>query len=218
LFSSRAGWRWDGESSGDGNTASLAVQDDWLKQTITPIMASPAWQTQRSLPIVTWDEDESQADDQVAAVVARSQGSVRAGYGDSTRYDHYSTGRTIENALGLAPITANDRYATPLNGAFGTPSATTLSTSTPSVSSGSPLTFHYCHPGGRFGCHQLDRHLSGRGHAGCGELNELAVRPGSQRHSHFQYLGIRCWLVRRLVLLPQRLCRVGRPDSFTVTN
>jgi hypothetical protein len=109
-------------------------------------MASPAWQTQRSLPIVTWDEDESQADDQVAAVVAGSQGSVRAGYGDSTRYDHYSTGRTIENALGLAPITANDRYATPLNGAFGTPSATTLSTSTPSVSSGSPLTFHYATP------------------------------------------------------------------------
>ena len=47
-----------------------------------------------------------------------SRGTVRAGYVSQVRYDHYSTARTIEEALGLAPFTANDRYATPFNDVF----------------------------------------------------------------------------------------------------
>jgi hypothetical protein len=34
------------------------------------------------------------------------------------RYDHYSAARMIEAALGLSPLTDNDRYATPINDAF----------------------------------------------------------------------------------------------------
>jgi len=113
---------YDGESAGyNGDAASRRVQDGWLQRTIDPILASPAWTTQKSLLIVTWDEDIpvfGDPDNHVAAVVVGSQGSVYAGKSSPIRYDHYSTGRTIENALGLAPITANDRYATPLNDAF----------------------------------------------------------------------------------------------------
>lgn len=109
---------YDGESAGNGNAASRAVQDGWLKQTIQPIMASPAWTTQRSLLIVTWDEDSSEADNQVATVAVDSAGLVHAGNSSNSRYDHYSTARTIEDALGIGPITANDRYATPFNDAF----------------------------------------------------------------------------------------------------
>ena len=47
-----------------------------------------------------------------------SQGLVKAGYSSMVRYDHYSSARTIEQALGLAPLTANDQYATPINDAF----------------------------------------------------------------------------------------------------
>jgi hypothetical protein len=43
---------------------------------------------------------------------------VRAGYVSTVRYDHYSTARTIEEALGVAPFTANDEYATPFDDAF----------------------------------------------------------------------------------------------------
>jgi hypothetical protein len=142
---------YDGESSGNGNTLSLQTQDGWLKQTIAPILASPAWTTQKSLLIITWDEDSTEADNHVADIVVGSQGTVPAGTTSSTRYDHYSTGRTIEQALGIAPITANDKYATPLNDAFtgssGTtpppPAGSTLTTTTPSVASGSPITFQY---------------------------------------------------------------------------
>ena len=60
----------------------------------------------------------AEAGNRVATVVVGSQGSVRAGYASTVRYDHYSTARTIEEALGVAPFTANDEYATPFNDAF----------------------------------------------------------------------------------------------------
>ncbi|MDH6124847.1 alkaline phosphatase family protein [Kitasatospora sp. GP82] len=140
----------DGEASGNGNSTSLKVQDAWLKQTLAPIMQSPAWTTQKSLLILTWDEDTSNPDNQVAAIVDGSQGTVPAGTTSGTRYDHYSTARTIEAALGLSGITANDTYATPLNDAFVPVSApaptSTLTTSTPTVTNGASVTFQYSTP------------------------------------------------------------------------
>ncbi|MFE3187877.1 alkaline phosphatase family protein [Nocardia sp. NPDC059240] len=109
---------YDGESAGNGNAASRKVQDGWLQQTIDPILSSPAWTQQRSLLIVTWDEDLSEADNHVATVLVGSQGTVPAAITSNARYDHYSTGRTIEAALGLGALTANDKYATPMNDAF----------------------------------------------------------------------------------------------------
>jgi hypothetical protein len=112
---------YDGEASGNGNATSRRVQDGWFKQTIDPILASPAWTTQKSLLILTWDEDNpviGDPDNHVATLVLGSQGSVPAGRTSATRYDHYSTARTVEDALGIASFTANDRYATPLNNAF----------------------------------------------------------------------------------------------------
>ncbi|MCX4744377.1 alkaline phosphatase family protein [Kitasatospora sp. NBC_01287] len=141
---------YDGEASGNGSATSLKTQDGWLKQTLAPIMQSPAWTTQKSLLIVTWDEDESQGGNQVAAIVDGSQGTVPAGTTSATRYDHYSTARTIEAALGVPGITANDTYATPLNDAFVPGSApapaNTLTTATPSVANGSSVTFQYSTP------------------------------------------------------------------------
>ena len=114
---------YDGESAGNGNLKSREVQDGWLKRTITPILDSPAWRTQKSLLIITWDEAgvtkrTAEAGNRVATIVVGSLGSVRAGYVSEVRYDHYSTARTIEEALGLAPFTANDEYATPYNDVF----------------------------------------------------------------------------------------------------
>jgi hypothetical protein len=108
---------------GNGNRRSREVQDGWLKRAITPILGSPARRAQKSLLIITWDEagvtaKTAEAGNRVATVVVGSQGSVRAGYVSRVRYDHYSTARTIEEALGVAPFTANDEYATPFDDAF----------------------------------------------------------------------------------------------------
>jgi hypothetical protein len=76
-------------------------------------MNSPAWRTQRSLAIVTFDEDATDGQrpaQRIPTLVLASQG-VRPGYTDPTRYTHYSMLRTVESALGLGTLTANDRYA-----------------------------------------------------------------------------------------------------------
>ena len=43
---------------------------------------------------------------------------MRQGYVSHVRYTHYSLLRTIEAALGLGTLTANDRYAEPVNDVF----------------------------------------------------------------------------------------------------
>jgi hypothetical protein len=159
---------YDGEASGNGNATSLKVQDGWLKQTLDPILHSPAWTTQRSLLIVTWDEDTTDADNQVATIVLGSQGTVPAGRVSSSRYDHYSTGRTIEATLGLPAITANDRYATPLNDAF---TATTAG----STLTGGPSTFQYSTPAAT---------VSAKNWIG---IYPVGVQPGQQPSTTWQY-------------------------------
>ena len=137
----------DGEASGNGSATSLQVQDSWIKQTVAPILTSPAWTTQKSLLIVTWDEDETEPGNHVANIVLGSQGTVPAGTISNSRYDQYSTGRTIEQALGIGALTANDEYATPLNDAFtGTSSSPASSSITPNsttVAVGQALTVAY---------------------------------------------------------------------------
>ena len=98
----------------------LAVGDAFLKTELIAIMASKAWRTQRSLAIITFDEDAQDFQrpaQRVPTIVLASQG-VRPGDTDSTRYTHYSLLRTIEAALGLGTLTANDRYAQAVNSIF----------------------------------------------------------------------------------------------------
>ncbi|HEY2346525.1 MAG TPA: alkaline phosphatase family protein [Xanthomonadaceae bacterium] len=137
---------YDGEASGNGSAKSLQVQDGWLNQTLTPLFNSPAWKNQRSLLILTWDESETTGTNHVATILVDSQGKVNKGYVSQASYDHYSTGRTIESALGLSSLTANDQYAEPINDAFLPPArqpTPTLSTATSSVSEGSAIAFAY---------------------------------------------------------------------------
>jgi len=108
----------DGEASGNGSPHSLRVQDRWLKATLMPIFASKAWTEERSLLILTWDESHATADNHIATILVGSHGLVREGAVSEEAYDHYSTARTIEAALGLDPLTANDKYAQPINDAF----------------------------------------------------------------------------------------------------
>src|SRR5262249_42187960 len=104
---------YDGEASGNGSAKSLQVQDGWLQQTLQPLVNSPAWKNQRSLLILTWDESQTRGTNHIATILVDSQGLVNRGYQSSTSYNHYSIGRTIEDALGLTPLTPNDQYATP---------------------------------------------------------------------------------------------------------
>jgi hypothetical protein len=96
----------------------VAAGDEWLSQTLPEIFNSPAWTQQRSLLIVTWDEDaaDGQTDLQkIPTVILGSQGTVQAGSTSSHRYTLYSLLRTTEAALNLPSLTGNDYYADPVN-------------------------------------------------------------------------------------------------------
>ena len=70
----------------------IAAGDEFLKTELTAIMNSPAWRTQRSLAISTFDEDAQDFQhpaQRVPTIVLASAG-VKAGYQDATRYTHYS--------------------------------------------------------------------------------------------------------------------------------
>ncbi|SEO91855.1 Phosphoesterase family protein [Actinacidiphila rubida] len=138
----------DGEASGNGSATSLKTQDGWLKQTLAPVLASPAFTQQRSLLVLTWDESASEAYNHLATVVVGSQGTVPAGTSSPLHYDHYGIGRTVETALGLPTLTANDRYATPLNAAFAPSTATvpTLTGDLNAVANGGGVTLRYAVP------------------------------------------------------------------------
>src|SRR3984957_5952178 len=81
----------------------IKAGDEFLAAELGAIMASPAWRTQRSLAIITFDEDnydQPRPPQQVPTIMIGSTG-VRQGYVSKVRYTHYSLLRTIEAALGL---------------------------------------------------------------------------------------------------------------------
>ncbi|KOU41845.1 hypothetical protein ADK54_20140 [Streptomyces sp. WM6378] len=139
---------YDGEASGNGNVTSLKTQDGWLKQTLAPVLTSPAWTQQRSLLVLTWDESNNEAYNHIVTTLVGSQGTVPAATTSPAHYDHYGIARTIEAALGLPGLTANDTYATPLNTAFAPYNGTTptLTGDLNSVANGGNVTFRYSVP------------------------------------------------------------------------
>ena len=101
----------------------IRAGDRFLARTLGGIMASPAWRTQRSLAIITFDEDayDHERPAQRVATLVLGSSAVRAGFVSHTRYTHYSLLRTIEAALGLGTLTRNDQYAQPVNDVFVKP-------------------------------------------------------------------------------------------------
>lgn len=87
----------------DMHDCSVAAGDSWLKANVPPILASPAFTTQRSLLVVTFDEGDA-SDNVVACVFAGP--AARTHTVVATPFTHYSLLRTIEQAWGLPPLTA----------------------------------------------------------------------------------------------------------------
>ena len=99
----------------------IRAGDRFLAAQLGEIMRSPAWRTQRSLAIITFDEDgygHQHPAQRVPTIVLGSSG-VRRGYRSAVRATHYSLLSTIEGALGLGTLTSNDRFAPPVGDVFG---------------------------------------------------------------------------------------------------
>lgn len=92
----------------DTHDCSINTGDDWLSREVPRILGSPAFTTQNSLLVVTWDEG-SDDDNRVATVFAGP--AARKGFKSHAAYSHYSLLHTIEDMWGLAPLTDNVRDA-----------------------------------------------------------------------------------------------------------
>ena len=108
----------------DMHDCSIATGDAWLRTQIPAILSSPAFTTQNSVLLLTWDEDDSSGNNRVDLVVA-GPNAVR-GQVSAVSYNHYSILSTVESAWGVAALNANDSSATTLASFFG---ASTPSTS-----------------------------------------------------------------------------------------
>ena len=100
----------------DMHDGTVAQGDSWLKAAVPGILASPAYTTRRSLLLITWDENDDSAGNQVATLVVAA--GVPKGFRSHVPYTHYSLLHTIESAWNLLPLTANDAGASPMTDFF----------------------------------------------------------------------------------------------------
>ncbi|HEY1738382.1 MAG TPA: alkaline phosphatase family protein, partial [Acidimicrobiia bacterium] len=100
----------------DMHNCSIATGDTWLQQNVSAILATPAFTTQNSLLMITFDEDDDSGNNQVPTFLVGP--SVTPGLHSNVAYTHYSLLKTIETAWGLAPLTANDAAAAPMSDFF----------------------------------------------------------------------------------------------------
>lgn len=92
----------------DMHDCPVATGDDWLAREVPEILASPAFTTQNSLLVVTWDEGDG-GNNNVPTIFAGP--AARQAYKSTLPYSHYSLLHTVESLWGLAPLTDNDRNA-----------------------------------------------------------------------------------------------------------
>ncbi len=100
----------------DMHDGSIADGDAYVRQLMQTIQSSPAWTQDRSLVVVTFDEDGSSRSNTVPCILVAKD--VRPGSYD-TWWNHYSLLRSIEEALGVPDLGANDRSATDMSGVSG---------------------------------------------------------------------------------------------------
>ncbi len=102
--------------------------DQYLSETVPTIMNSAAWMSnEASVIVVTFDEDNNNTSlgfgnegNHIVTVVIPNAAAVAAGmrpghFLATDQYDHYSLLRMIDDSLGVAPLTQNDKFANPMN-------------------------------------------------------------------------------------------------------
>ncbi len=108
----------------------IAAGDQFVQQQVSTIQGSPTWtdSNQKDVIIITWDEDYNNLSlgignqgNHIPMIVIPNQGAVTNGgmqsghFVTNTYYNHYSLMATLEDTLGLSPLTNNDLYAQPMN-------------------------------------------------------------------------------------------------------
>lgn len=102
--------------------------DDFIQQQMSVILDSALWNSdEKTAVFLTFDEDYNNISfgignegNHVVMVVIPNQAAIDSGmrggaFVADDYYNHYSLQRTIEDSLGVGPLTNNDEYAQPMN-------------------------------------------------------------------------------------------------------
>jgi hypothetical protein len=131
----------------------VAAGDQFVEQEVSAIENSPTWNdpSEKDVIIITSDEDNNNLSlgfgnegNNIPMIVIPNEGAVTAGgmrsghFTTDAYYNQYSLMATIEDTLGLAPLTANDMYAQPMNafwyaGATDVAGNTTMTATQPTI-------------------------------------------------------------------------------------
>ncbi|HET9174651.1 MAG TPA: alkaline phosphatase family protein [Candidatus Saccharimonadales bacterium] len=95
----------------DMHDCSVETGDAWLQNLVPSLLRSPAFTTQRSLLMITWDEDDG-GGNHVATILVGPH--VKPGYTLTGTYNHYSLLKTVEANWGLPALTVNDEKVAPM--------------------------------------------------------------------------------------------------------
>ncbi len=86
----------------DMHSCPASVGDNWLSNVVPAIVRSSLYQSRSMVVFITFDENDSDASNQVPTVVIAP--SVHSGARDGTKFTHYSLLRTTEQLLHLSPL------------------------------------------------------------------------------------------------------------------
>ncbi|KAI0428440.1 phosphoesterase family-domain-containing protein [Xylaria sp. FL1042] len=94
----------------DGHDSSVTVAGKWARNFIDPLLSNSQFNKDRTLIILTFDESENYlAENRVFSVLLGSAiPSSKVGTTDSTRYNHYSLTKTVEDNWALGNLGQND--------------------------------------------------------------------------------------------------------------
>src|SRR2546426_2505493 len=107
----------------DMHDCNVTAGDTFLSGLVPQILNSTVFQTQRAALLITFDEGGGGLGSPDLYTVWAGP-AVKHGFQSNVPYDHYSALRTIEANWNLAPLTANDTAAVPMNEFFpGLPTA-----------------------------------------------------------------------------------------------
>jgi len=98
-----------------GHDTGVAFADQWLARTFGPLLEDARFMD-GTLFVVTFDEDDGIHANHIYTVLSGT--GVRPGSVSTSRYDHYSLLRTIEDVLGLGGLGQRDADAQPVAGVW----------------------------------------------------------------------------------------------------
>ncbi|KAI3324443.1 phosphoesterase [Xylariaceae sp. AK1471] len=99
----------------DGHDTSVTVAGSWARRFLEPLLSDQNFNNDRTLIILTFDESENYlaANRVFTVLLGNAIPSSKIGTTDSTRYNHYSLAKTVEDNWSLGNLGENDVSAVP---------------------------------------------------------------------------------------------------------